>query len=218
MDFLISQTAPGDPASGRYEKTLWANGWWVGGSHTGNSHIHRREGERIVVVSGSLFGPLSDMSCIVRENREGLGRAADKSNGSFVMAMPREGHVLLVTDAGGSIPVYYGWGPEGFALGTLVHHVATASGCTTVDTVSAADYLLNQTVCYPYSWYKDVRVAPPGSVCAFDTEKMERHTYWRPTESADCYEPCDEHMWGGGFANGFKRRYGLGRREERRAA
>jgi asparagine synthetase B (glutamine-hydrolysing) len=77
-----------------------------------------------------------------------------------------------------------------------VHHVAAASGCTTLDKVSAVDYLLNQTVCYPYSWYEDVRVVSPGAISVFSAPGVEQHTYWTPHEHDDLYRAVDERAWG----------------------
>lgn len=112
--------------------------------------------------------------------------------------MLRDGHVNIITDAGGSIPLYYGHGPEGFGVGTLVHHVAAATGLDNLDKVSVVDYLFNKTVCYPFSCYKDVRVVPPGSVCSVDTQELKAHTYWEPVEPKDMYNRGDDDAaeWG----------------------
>ena len=40
--------------------------------------------------------------------------------------------------------MYYGHGPEGFGVGTLVHHVAAATGLDNLDKVSVVDYLFNK--------------------------------------------------------------------------
>jgi asparagine synthetase B (glutamine-hydrolysing) len=154
--------------------------------------------ERKAIVAGSLYGALADPDNLRREpDKEELGSLALDSDGSFGLVVVRENTVTVVTDAGGSIPVYYGKGPKGLAVGTAVHHVASCSGCTTIDEVSVVDYLLNATVCYPYSWYEEIRMAPPGSVCSLDLAgERETSTYWLPTEPDDVNDSCDTKKWG----------------------
>ncbi len=150
------------------------------------------------IVAGTLHGPLADPENIRgAPDKKKLGNLALDSDGSFGLIVVGENTVTVVTDAGGSIPVCYGWGPDGLAVGTAVHHVAACSGCTTIDKVSAVDFLLNATVCYPYSWYEEVRLVPPGSVCSFGpNRKKETSTYWQPTEPDDVNDPCDVEEWG----------------------
>ncbi len=109
--------------------------------------------------------------------------------------MPREHDVVVVTDPAGSIPLYYGYGSNGGAMGTMVHHVAQCSGLTSVDRVSATDFLLHGAVCHPYAWYEGVRVPPPGTVCTFGPEDMESHVYWTPTEPETVCASCDVQVW-----------------------
>jgi asparagine synthetase B (glutamine-hydrolysing) len=196
MDFLISQSELSERAEQRYDETVATGAFDVRYATSGNLEVFDSEDPWTGLTSGILFGPLADEAFLQDADVEALGRVARESDGSFVVVLPRDDEVLLLTDAGGSIPVYYGRGPKGFAAGTLVHHVAAASGCTALDRVSVVDYLFHQTVCYPYSWYKDVRVVPPGSVCTFGPRDRECHTYWRPHEPSDLYEPSDEHEWG----------------------
>lgn len=197
MDFLVSQSSLPERVKNRYDETIFAEGFDVRYADSGNMQRFNRDGSCCGLASGCLFGALSDESLLGDANVASLGRAARASDGSFAVVVPRGEHVLLVTDAGGSIPVYYGRGPKGFAVGTLVHHVAAASGQMSLDYVSIADYLFHQTVCFPYSWYEGVRVAPPGSVCTFSSKDLDCHTYWQPSEPSDLYEPSDEREWGG---------------------
>lgn len=196
MDFLVSQSDVREGLKRRYETTVSTENFHIRYAKSSNATPFELEGDRTGFVSGLLFGELADKTLLRDAGKESLGRAAVESDGSFVVVLPRGEEVWLVTDAGGSIPVYYGRGPDGFAVGTLVHHVAEASGCTMLDRVSVVDYLFHETVCYPYSWYEDVRVAPPGSVCMFGPHEEEHYAYWRPYEPADLYEPSDEREWG----------------------
>ncbi|MCS4191727.1 hypothetical protein GGP51_003224 [Salinibacter ruber] len=163
-----------------------------------NLQVLERRNEPFGVASGQLFGPLADPDNLSgQKDAEGLGDLALKSEGSFSVAILHDEKITLVTDAGGSIPVFYGRGPEGFAVGTLVHHVATLSGLDDIDKVSVADYLLNGTICYPYSWYERVQEAQAGSVISFDHEGIaEHHTYWQPTEPDNVREDCNSEKWG----------------------
>lgn len=195
MDFLFSQSEPPESLARRYTTTRRAGPIWMSYSSSGNLTVREQEAG-VAVTAGILFGPLADLERLRSESRAGLGRHALGSEGSFALAFPRGEEVVLVTDAGGSIPVYYGHGPKGMAVGTLVHHVASMAGLTALDKVSVVDYLLNGTICYPFSWYEGVKMAPPGSVCTVTRTEMECHTYWEPTEPDNIYEDVDEREWG----------------------
>jgi len=196
MDFLVSQAEPSSIIKARYAKTCMQETSWVCYTVSNNATAWASQGGTDGFVAGPLFGPLCDIKALRRENKKELGKRALKSDGSFAVVVFRGGGLWLITDCGGSIPVYYGYGHKGYAVGTIVHHVAAASGCTTLDKVSAVDYLLNQTVCYPYSWYEDVRVVSPGAISVFSAHGVEQNTYWMPHEHDDLYRAVDERAWG----------------------
>lgn len=150
----------------------------------------------MAVIAGVVFGPLAERKRLLTADGDGLGALALESEGSFAVARLGGDGVVVVTDAGGSVPVYYADGPRGTAVGTLVHHVAAAAGCTEIDEVSVVDHLLNATVCYPYTWYEGVRMAPPGSVLAIWDGAVESRCYYTPREPDDLYAPCDMREWG----------------------
>ncbi|MFW5759063.1 MAG: hypothetical protein ACOCYO_10315 [Bacteroidota bacterium] len=111
------------------------------------------------------------------------------ANGSFSIIIEKKDRLIAITDAAGSIPLYYGYGPGGFAVGNPVHEVAKATGLTTADEVSMIDFLCNHVVCYPYTWYQNVFMAAPGSCTTFYPDgKIEVETYWQPREQTDVYD------------------------------
>lgn len=197
MDVLITDSQVGEAVSQQYVTGQSKGSFRIQYTKSGTLTTLSHGGNLTAVVSGCLFGSLNDAATIDQASKQEVGRLALESDGSFAVFILREGSVTIVTDAGGSIPIYYAYGPSGFAVGTLVHHVAAASGCTTIDKVSVVDYLFNQTVCYPYSWYEDVRVVPPGSVCSFSEEEKQVHSYWKPVEPDNLYDRnCDTEEWG----------------------
>lgn len=196
MDFLIAQSEPSDAVRALYNPLRTEKEVWVGSVLSGNQEVIESATGPVAVIAGSISGALADAKNVRRVSREELGRHAKDSDGSFAAAIPKDQSVTVVTDAGGSIPVFYGHGPEGWAVGTRVHDVAVSTGLDTVDRVSAVDFLMNASVCYPYSWYEDVRMVPPGSACTVGREEMTCHTYWVPEEPADLYKDCDCRPWG----------------------
>jgi hypothetical protein len=155
------------------------------------------EGERPVVVAGVLHGALRAAALRPGATPRELGEAAMASNGSFAVIASRGAGVLVVSDAGGSIPVFAGHGPRGFAVGVYAHQVALGAGLTEVDLVSVADFLRHGSVCAPYSWYEGVRLLPPGSVAIVSAEGVRATTYWEPEEPGDvCAAHRDVEAWG----------------------
>jgi len=197
MDVLMSTANVAPPDRGRYTDDQWVGNVCLRYATTPNLEVISHQSQLTALSIGCLFGPLHDAELLAQESVPALKRAALRSNGTFAVALPRDGHVTVVTDAAGSIPVYYAHGQGNWAMGTLVHHVATASGRTTVDNVSAVDYLLNQAICYPYSWYEDVFLLPPGSICRLDENGLTVDTYWQPREPSDIYDRnADAREWG----------------------
>jgi asparagine synthetase B (glutamine-hydrolysing) len=194
MDFSISELGETDypPV---YPKIKEIGGWQLKWQPSGNlEELNSQQSSALII--GSMFGSLRQSSGLTTGDPRTLGCDALDSNGSFAIVIPREQEIVVVTDAGGSIPICYGDGPRGIAVGTRVHEVARQSGLETLDKVSAVDFLMHSTICYPYTWFEDVRFLPPGSVCTIGPEGMTAHTFWQPEEPDDIYESCDVAEWG----------------------
>ena len=185
------------PISERYSEEHVLQNGRLYYANSPNLEVLNHQGHLAGLVIGYLSGPLRDVELSSQESTAARARSALQSNGTFALIVPGDDCVTVITDAAGSIPVYYAHGQGNWALGTLVHHVATASGRTTVDNVSAVDYLLNQAICYPYSWYEDVFLLPPASICRLDENGLTVDTYWQPSEPSDIYDrSADARVWG----------------------
>ena len=90
--------------------------------------------------------------------------------------------VTFVTDHAGSVPLYYFQDQGRVLAGTAPLKVAEQMSTPTLDPVSVADYLLNGTVCYPYTVFKGVYVAPPGAITEITPSEVNSTTYYRPAE------------------------------------
>lgn len=105
---------------------------------------------------------------------------------SFLILCISNNNVLIVTDSGGSIPIYYASKDKKWALGTSLNSVAKSIDCTDIDLVSTVDFMLHETVVYPYTWFSNVKVLPPGSIISIDMEgRLDIDPYWVPKESED---------------------------------
>lgn len=89
---------------------------------------------------------------------------------------------LILTDHSGSIPVYYSITNNKIAVGWKPLDVALETSAA-LDPISAADFIANGVVCYPYTMFKDVFVAPPGAVSKITKNGIESHTYYQPREA-----------------------------------
>lgn len=149
-----------------------------------------------ILKVGTMLGDLGRLNTFTDKSVPELGKLAMELNGSFTVIIVHGNTIKVITDCGGSIPVYYGKGSEGFALGAPVHLVAKKAGLHEWDYVSVTDYLINHTVCYHYTWYKGIKMVPPGSITTFQRNgDMEVHTYWEPREEDDIYDECNIDYW-----------------------
>ncbi|QKT04803.1 hypothetical protein HUS23_13775 [Ectothiorhodospiraceae bacterium 2226] len=62
-----------------------------------------------------------------------------------------------------------------------------------LDPVSVADFLLNGTVCYPFTLFSGVYAAPPGAVTDVTPDDIQSEVYYRPDEGED---GAPLQMWG----------------------
>lgn len=105
-------------------------------------------------------------------------------DGHFLLARVIEDRFEAITDLGGSIPLFYAHTNEGFFASTNPNMVASLSKQTQPDPVSINDFILNGSICHPYSWFENVRVAEPASVTQFSRQQQRITTspYWKPNE------------------------------------
>ena len=66
-------------------------------------------------------------------------------------------------------------------------------GLSRLDPVSAADFLLNGTVCFPYTLIEGIRVAPPGSITRVTPDGTTSDRYFTPIEEDPVGSAAD---WG----------------------
>lgn len=92
-------------------------------------------------------------------------------------------YAVVVTDSAGSVPVYYKWCGDNWRVGWNPAEIASADGgqCV-IDPVSAGDFILNETVCYPKSLFQGVTAATPGAVTILKPETVETFVYYEPKE------------------------------------
>ncbi|WP_207132058.1 asparagine synthase-related protein [Halorhodospira neutriphila] len=87
-----------------------------------------------------------------------------------------------MTDHTGSVPLYYAQDRDQVITGKTPLEVAVKMASPGLDPVSAADFLLNGTVCYPYTLFKDVYLAPPGAVTDVTPNGIHSEFYYQPEE------------------------------------
>lgn len=94
-------------------------------------------------------------------------------------------HITYVTDMMLFIPIYCYREDNKLFLGTHIDTLAKTAGRTdNVDTASLADFVLNGAVTYPYTVYKDIYLALPGSITIETADRvLTTETYWVPEET-----------------------------------
>lgn len=102
----------------------------------------------------------------------------------------REGKTEIVTDMMSFIPVYQaatGNGDKEVVIGTHVDVVAEIHGRNReLDEISLVDFLVNNTVTFPYTLYKDMTQIPPATITLVEKGKINRsqeNNYWLPFEN-----------------------------------
>ena len=92
----------------------------------------------------------------------------------------------VITDLMGFIPVYGCQKAENLYLGTHIDALATVAGEeNNFDSVSLADFVLNDAITYPYTAYNIIWQLAPGSQTTFIKSLVnpEVTPYWQPTET-----------------------------------
>jgi len=125
--------------------------------------------------------------------RQGYIRWDNELSGSFaIILIDKQTYAItIITDMLSSIPVYHHQTYETSnridTIGTHVDTVASICGAyEQFDPTSLADLLLNRTIVYPYSPYRNVRQLPPAHQITIDKRKNEpfiKLPYWEPVES-----------------------------------
>ena len=133
----------------------------------------------------------------MQDNNESSGLRSDEGryNPSSIMEGLRErllpfgwfnelpdGGVRFVTDHSGSVPLYYAQDQGRVFAGGTPLEVAKKMANPKIDSVSAADFLLNGTVCYPHTLFEGVYVLPPGAVTDVNSADISSIVYYRPEE------------------------------------
>jgi len=111
-------------------------------------------------------------------------------SGPFVILIidKKNGKIQCVTDLMMFIPVYQYHQNETLMLSTHVDVLAKASGQeNNIDTVSVADFILNDVITYPYTTYQNIFQIHPASIHSFnpkdnDLKSADIHSYWFPIE------------------------------------
>jgi len=106
-------------------------------------------------------------------------------NGSFaIIQWHHSQSATVVTDHAGSIPVYIGISNGNIGVNTKPEKAAAqiGEGSNNIDPVSVADFVVNATVCYPFSLFKNVWMCPPGSVTEVTAKGVYSQSYYIPEE------------------------------------
>ena len=105
------------------------------------------------------------------------------------------------TDRAGSKPLYYSVDNGRVMAASRAQEVAVATG-QTVDPVSAADFIANATVCYPFSLFEGVYHVPPGARVEVVQGGLNVHPYYVPEEVPDSGTPLAD--WAAAIGDGVK--------------
>ncbi|MCG5516371.1 MULTISPECIES: asparagine synthase-related protein [unclassified Ectothiorhodospira] len=103
------------------------------------------------------------------------------------------GSVRFTTDHSGSVPLYYAQVENKVLAGNTPLEVVRQMKGSTFDPVSVADFILNGTVCYPYTLFKDVYVVPPGAVTVIKADSICSKRFYLPEELRDS---ASVQQWG----------------------
>ena len=105
-----------------------------------------------------------------------------------------DGSKRFITDHSGSISFYYAQANGRVYSGKTPLEVAQQLNSTEFDPISVADFLVNGTVCFPHTVFKNVFAIPPGSVTEVSPHEVIVNQYFRP-EEVNGYG--DSAYWGG---------------------
>lgn len=110
----------------------------------------------------------------------------DLSGPFVILIINKNNHNLLcVTDLMSFIPVYIYQDQRNLMISTHIDSLARAANQgLVIDKVSYIDFILNGTVTYPYTCYRNIRQLPPASEHLHNKEMVEVKSkpYWFPYE------------------------------------
>ena len=109
-------------------------------------------------------------------------------NGPFsVLIIDKEMlEVICVTDIMSFIPIYEHYNYDDYTISSHVDMLSIVeSKSSHFDEVSLADFILNGTVTYPYTMFKDIYQIQPASrhIYSHSKKKVKVESYWRPYET-----------------------------------
>jgi len=104
-----------------------------------------------------------------------------KADGNFAVIIIKKEKITIVTDCSGSMPLYYGKINDYIAVSTKPEEVVKSLQIYKYDLVSIADYILNETICHPYTIYKYVYSVEAGSITTI-ASIIKINKYYSPKE------------------------------------
>lgn len=135
----------------------------------------------VVVTVGTPIGDVGSLGrALILGDIDAAKTAVLSLDGHFAIFVVSPDRIYAVTDAAGSIPVYYSASGKTLALGTRVNEVADICAAST-DPTSVYDFLIHRGVCHPYTWFSDVFVANPASLIELSSP-LKQSYYWTPSE------------------------------------
>lgn len=143
-----------------------------------------------VQIRGSCNGPICRVMMNLSFDDEAVNiffNEAAKWEGNFGAFKRSEdgNYAVVLTDPAGSVPVYYRWAEGKWAVAWKSAELAsTENDFFSVDPVSAGDFILNETVCYPMSLFRGVTAAAPGSVTILTPTGASIKKYYEPREES----------------------------------
>ena len=119
----------------------------------------------------------------VRVKPEDIGIDFEDHPGSFAIIKDnRPDNITVITDHGGSIPVYYSDIKGELSVAKRPEDARTSKTANPIDIVSAVDFIINDTVCYPYSLFENVYACPPGAKTTITPSEVTSEIYYEPRE------------------------------------
>jgi hypothetical protein len=109
----------------------------------------------------------------------------DLSGPFAVIAVDKEsGRVTCVTDLMAFIPLFLFERVEGVTIGSHIDSLSDAVGQShQLDEASVADFVLNDVVTWPYTFYSNIKQMPPAAVTVYKAGiKQTENIYWSPSD------------------------------------
>ena len=157
------------------------NEYVVSYKQTNNIHRIDRKEKEIYVLGNASIKHLFQGD-IDHVKLKSFKNELKKIVGNFALIILNKKNLHIITDVSGSLPLYYGEYKKRFAVSTNPDIVAEKISCHKIDNVSIADFITNETICHPYTIYKNIYAINPGSITTFSDLKIESESYYKPFE------------------------------------